>query len=168
MEKFAIEVENFSYSYGNGDILRSVGFSVKKGEYLTIVGPNGAGKTTLLKNMIRILTGGTGGIKINGTEVRHFKQKDLAKEMSYVPQPDARAYPFKVHEFILLSKYPYLNPFSMVTAEDEREVDEALEAVHMSRFKERDMGTLSSGEHQKIMISASLIQKADILLLDEP
>jgi len=168
MEKYAVEVENFSYSYGNGEVVRSVGFHVKEGEYLTIVGPNGAGKTTLLKNIIRILAGGSGKIKVKGIDIKDYDQKKLAREMSYVPQSDGRSYPFSVREFILLSKYPYLNPFSRITPDNECEVNEALEAVHMSRFKDREMGALSSGERQKIMISASLIQRANILLLDEP
>jgi iron complex transport system ATP-binding protein len=92
----------------------------------------------------------------------------LAKIISYVPQPDGRMYPFGVWEFILMSKYPYINPFSKITSKDEMEVDEVLDSVHMSRFKNRDMTALSSGERQKVMIAASLIQKADIFLLDEP
>lgn len=168
MEEFAIEVKNFSYSYGNGGVLHSVDFHVTEGEYLTIVGPNGAGKTTLLKNIIRILTGGSGVIKVRGVDVKGYSQRELAKKISYVPQSDGRTYPFQVWEFILMSKYPYLNPFSRITSRDEREVDEVLETVHMMNFKNRDMNTLSSGERQKIMISASLIQRADIFLLDEP
>lgn len=168
MEKPAIRVKDFSYSFGNGDVLSSVSFSIAKGEYFSIVGPNGAGKTTILKNIIRILTGGRGVIEICGVDIKGFSQKELAKRISYVPQPDGRNYPFMVWEFILMSKYPYLNPFSKITVVDEREVDEVLETVHMGRFKNRDMNTLSSGERQKIMISASLVQKADIILLDEP
>ena len=168
MEEFAIEVKDFSYSFGNGDVLRSLDFYVKSGEYVSIVGPNGAGKTTLLKNIMGILRGGRGSITIRGTDVNSFRQKELAKEISYVPQPDGRRYPFLVWEFILMSKYPYLNPFSKITAEYAREVDEVLESVHMSRFKNRYMNTLSSGERQKIMISASLMQRADVFLLDEP
>lgn len=166
--KPAIEVKDLSYSYGNGEVLSSVSFQVHEGEYLTIVGPNGAGKTTLLKNIIRILRGGRGHINIRGVDVDIYSQRELAKIVSYVPQPDGRAYPFKVWEFILMSKYPYLNPFSRITSGDEREVDEVLEAVHMGRFKNRDMSALSSGERQKIMIAASLMQKAGIFLLDEP
>jgi iron complex transport system ATP-binding protein len=168
MQEFAIEVNNFSYSFGNGDVLNSASFNVRKGEYITIVGPNGAGKTTLLKNIIRILKGGKGTIKVKGIDIKGFNQRELAKEITYVPQPDGRRYPFRVDEFILMSKYPYLNPFSKITAQDESEVDDVLESVHMSRFKSRDMNTLSSGERQKIMISASLVQKAEIFLLDEP
>ncbi len=163
-----IEVSNFSYSFGNGDVLRSVSFKAAGGEYLSIVGPNGAGKTTLLKNIIRILTGGRGSVRVNGIDINFYSQKELAKIISYVPQPDGRMYPFQVREFILMGKYPHINPFSKITTEDEREVDGVLESVHMSRFKNRDMAALSSGERQKIMIAASLIQKADIFLLDEP
>jgi iron complex transport system ATP-binding protein len=168
MEKFVIEANNFSYSYGVENVLSSISFQVRKGEYISIVGPNGAGKTTLLKNIIRILVGGRGAIKVSGVDIRNFSQRELAKLISYVPQPDGRTYPFKVWEFILLSKYPYLNPFSKITIEDEKEIDRALESVHMRRFKNRHMDTLSSGERQKIMISASLIQRTDVLLLDEP
>lgn len=168
MEEFAIEINNFSYSFGNGDVLSSVSFGIEKGKYLSIVGPNGAGKTTLLKNIMRILEGGRGLLKVNGIDLKGFSQRELAKKISYVPQPNGRNYPFQAWEFILMGKYPYLNPFSKITAADERDVDEALESVHMSRFKNRDMNTLSSGERQKIMIAASLIQKADIFLLDEP
>ena len=143
-------------------------FHVLEGEYLTIVGPNGSGKTTVLKNIIRILAGGSGIIKVKGIDVKDFSQKELAKKISYVPQADGRIYPFQVWEFILMSKYPHLNPFSKITSQDEREVEGVLETVHMSQFKDRDMNTLSSGERQKIMIAASLIQRADIFLLDEP
>lgn len=169
MSKIAIEVDNFSYSFGNGDVLKSVSFAIWKGEYISIVGPNGAGKTTLLKNIMRILTGGMGDIRINGVDIKKFIQRELAKEISYVPQPDGRAYPFSVKEFVLISKYPYLNPFLRINAKElEKEAEDVLESVHMERFKDRDMSALSSGERQKIMIAASLIQKASILLLDEP
>lgn len=168
MKKPVIEVNNFSYSFGNGDVVSSVDFDVEKGEYISIVGPNGAGKTTLLKNIMRILTGGRGVIKVKGIDIKRFDQRELAKEISYVPQPDVKRYPFQVWEFILMGKYPHLNPFSKITTKDEHEVDAVLESVHMSHFKNRDMNTLSSGERQKIMICASLVQKADIFLLDEP
>jgi iron complex transport system ATP-binding protein len=168
MEKFVIEIKDFSYSFGNGDVLNSVSFNAKKGEYLSIIGPNGAGKTTLLKNIIRILKGGRGSMRIKDIDVTSYNQRELAKIISYVPQADGRNYPFRVREFILISKYPHLNPFSKITSEDEKEADEVLESVHMSRFKNRDMATLSSGERQKIMIAASLMQKAEIFLLDEP
>jgi len=168
MERFAVEVEDFSYSYGNGEVIRSLGFRVREGEYVTIVGPNGAGKTTMLKNIMRILTGGTGVIKVKGRDVISYGQKELAREISYVPQSNGKYYPFSVREFVLLSKYPYLNPFSRVTPNDERELEEVLETVHMKRLKDRHMNALSSGERQKVMISASLMQKSNILLLDEP
>ncbi len=166
--EFALEVDNLSYSYGNGTVLDRVSFCVEKGGYLSIVGPNGAGKTTLLKNIVRILRKTQGAIKINGIDSHALVQRELAKMVSYVPQPDGSRYPFSVREFVLMGKYPFLNPFSRITKEDEREVETVLESVHMVQLKDRDMDTLSAGERQKVMICASLIQKADILLLDEP
>lgn len=168
MKNPAIEVNNLSFSFGNGAVLNSVSFNVEEGEYLAIVGPNGAGKTTLLKNIMRILSGGSGYIRVAGTDIRNYGQRELARKISYVPQPDGRHYPFSAREFILMGKYPYLNPFSRIGPQDEYEAEQVLDSVHMRPFKDRGMDTLSSGERQKIMIAASLIQKAEIFLLDEP
>ena len=166
-EIFALEVRDFSYSFGKVNILNSLTFNVRAGERLSILGPNGAGKTTLLKNIIGILKG-TGAIKVMGRDILNYSRRDLAKNVAYVPQADAANYPFQVWEFVLMSKYPYLNTFSRITSGFESEVDIALESVHMGSFKERFMNTLSSGERQKILICACLVQNAKILLLDEP
>jgi len=168
VKKPALEVSGFSFSFDGAPALKSVSFEIEEGEYVSVLGPNGAGKTTLLKNIIGVLKGGQGAIKIGREETKDFGQRELAKKISYVPQADGSAYPFTVWEFILLSRYPYLNPFSEVTASDKREAEEALKTVHMSRFKDRDMHTLSSGERQKVMISSCLAQNAEIFLLDEP
>ncbi|MBN1871396.1 MAG: ABC transporter ATP-binding protein [Candidatus Omnitrophica bacterium] len=167
METFAIELKKFSYSFGNGYVLDSLAFKIKAGEYVSVVGPNGSGKTTLLKNIVGILKG-SGSINVLGRDIVHYSRRDLAKNIAYVPQSDGRSYPFQVREFILMSKYPYLNPFSRYGSRYELEVERALESVHMTGFKTRFMNMLSSGERQKIMICASLVQNAKILLLDEP
>ena len=73
-EGTVLEAKNFSISLGGKEILREVSFSVRRGEYVAIVGPNGAGKTTLLKCFDRLLTGGTGELKIEGMEHYRFRQ----------------------------------------------------------------------------------------------
>ena len=164
----AIEVHGFSFAIEKKPILRDVSFSVIQGEYLSIVGPNGAGKTTLLKCMDRILTGGTGEITVFGRPLADYRQKELARRISYVPQADGRVFPFTVEQFILMGRYPYLSPFTSISQEDRRAVRDALEVTRTAEFAGRLLDTLSGGERQKVYIAAALAQGADILLLDEP
>lgn len=164
----ALEIEGFSFRLGKKEILRDVSFSVQVGEYLSIIGPNGAGKTTLLKCLDRILRGGQGTVRILGQPLEHFGQRELARRISYVPQADGRLFPFTVEQFVLMGRYPYLSPFSSLSAEDRQAVHEALELTGTGEFAERLLNTLSGGERQKVFIAAALAQGAQILLLDEP
>ncbi len=163
-----IEIADFSFSIGRKVILKDVSLTVRDGEYLAIIGPNGAGKTTLLKCIDRIYTGGTGTIKVDGRPLGRYSQRELAKLISYVPQTEGRLFPFTVHEFVMMGRYPHLSPFSAVTREDEAVVAEALTLTGTTEFAERHLDTLSGGERQKVFIAAALAQGAKILLLDEP
>jgi len=163
-----IELRRFSFRIGRKEILRDVSFAVRRGEYLTIVGPNGAGKTTLLKCIDRILPGGSGEIEVCGRPLADYRQKELARRISYVPQADGRTFPFTVEQFVLMGRYPYLNPFSSIGPEDRQAVREAMGMTGTAMFADRMLGTLSGGERQQVYIAAALAQGAEVLLLDEP
>jgi len=163
-----IQLRNFSFRIGRKEILRGVSFAVRQGEYLTIVGPNGAGKTTLLKCIDRILPGGSGSIEVGGRPLASYRQKELARRISYVPQADGRTFPFTVEQFVLMGRYPYLNPFSSIGQEDRQAVRDAMEMTGTAAFADRMLATLSGGERQQVYIAAALAQGAEVLLLDEP
>lgn len=163
-----LEIAGFSFRIGTKEILRDVSFSVARGEYLSIVGPNGAGKTTLLKCLDRIYRGGTGRIMVFGQSLPSYRQRDLARRLSYVPQADGRVFPFTVEQFVLMGRYPYLNPFSSVSHDDMDAVRRVMERTGIDEFAHRKLDTLSGGERQKVYIAAALAQGAEVLLLDEP
>ncbi len=163
-----LEIDKFSFQIGSKEILRDVSFSVRQGEYLSIVGPNGAGKTTLLKCLDRIYRGGTGKITVFDQPLESYRQRDLARRLSYVPQADGRVFPFTVEQFVLMGRYPYLNPFSSVGHEDMEAVQQVMERTGVDEFAHRKLDTLSGGERQKVYIAAALAQGAEVLLLDEP
>jgi iron complex transport system ATP-binding protein len=165
---WVIEIRGFSFSVGKKQILRDVSFAVAKGEYLSIVGPNGAGKTTLLKCIDRILTGGTGEIRVRGRALESYRQRELAKLLSYVPQADGRGCSYTVEQFVLMGRYPYLSPFLAIGREDRQAVRETLELTETTQFADRLLDTLSGGERQKVYVAAALAQGAGVMLLDEP
>ncbi len=163
-----IDLEAYRFRIGGKEILRDISFAVRKGEYVSIVGPNGAGKTTLLKCISRIHKGGHGKIAVAGRNIDRYSQRDLALEISYVPQAEGRNAPFTVYEIVMMGRYPYLSPFSPPGAPDIAAVREALSVTGTSQFSDRLLGTLSGGERQKVYIAAALAQEASVLLLDEP
>jgi len=163
-----IEVSGFYLKLGGKDILRDVSLAVKEGEFVSIIGPNGAGKTTLLKCIMRILTGGTGEIRVAGRALDSYTQRELARVVGYVPQADGRTFPFTVREFVMMGRYPHLSPFSSTTPEDEAAVAGAMEMTGCGAFADRQLDTLSGGERQGAFVAAALAQGASLLLLDEP
>jgi len=163
-----VRVDGYSFSLGEKTILRDVCFEVFRGETLAIVGPNGAGKTTLLKCLDRILVGGTGRIEVFGQPLESYRQKELARRISYVPQADGRVAPFTVEQFVLMGRYPHLSPFTSISRDDRRIAREAMQGTGVLPFADRPLTTLSGGERQKVYIAAALAQGAEVLLLDEP
>ncbi len=167
-QKHAVEVEQLSFEIAEKMILLDVSFRVRQAEYLSIIGPNGAGKTTLIRCLNRILRPSAGEIRIKGRRLPEYTQKELAKAVSYVPQMRGGLFPFTVREFVMLGRYPHLSPFSSVSEQDRRKVDEALELTGTYAFADRKINSLSGGEFQKVSIASALAQEADIMLLDEP
>ena len=168
MNEPVIEIIGLSLVLGGKRILRDVSLAVPGGQHLSIVGPNGAGKTSLVKCLMGIWKKWSGEIRIEGRSLVETPQKELARAISYVPQADSRLFPFTVRHFVLMGRYPHLNPFSAPGAEDHRAVEEAMEITGTAMFRERDIRTLSGGERQKVFIAGALAQGARVLLLDEP
>lgn len=167
MVRTLIEIENLSLSLAGQTILQDISFTVTQGDHLAIVGPNGAGKTTLLKCLIRLLHG-SGIIRLSGRKLENYSQKEMARKIAYVPQLNNQSLPFTVQEFVLMGRYPHLSPFSAIGPGDRHAVDQALGLTDTGQFINRSLDTLSAGERQKVLIAASLVQGAGILLLDEP
>jgi iron complex transport system ATP-binding protein len=167
MTRAIIEVDNLSLSLNKKAILHGISLTIAQGERLAIVGPNGAGKTTLLKCLARLLNC-KGSIKLLDRKITDYNQKELARIIAYVPQPDSASLPFTVKEFVLMGRYPHLSPLSTLGPEDYRVAEHALALTDTCQFLNQSLDTLSAGERQKVLIAASLVQEANILLLDEP
>lgn len=168
MNKPAIQINDLSLSLSGKEILKGISLEVNRGEYISIIGPNGAGKTSLVKCISRIYTNWSGSVEINGTDINRSSQRELARQLSYVPQAEGRALPFTVFEFVLMGRYPHLSPFTSISCADKEMVSQILDKAGLTPFSERKLDTLSGGERQMVFIAAALAQGADILLLDEP
>ena len=163
-----ISVSNLQASYGDRRVLHGISLEVPEGSFLAIVGPNGAGKSTLLKCLNRIHADYTGSIRLQGQETSQLPQRELTRRLGYVPQLQGDLPGFEVMDFLLMSRYPHLSPFSTPASADFAAAERALAATGMEAYARRRIDLLSGGERQKILLAAALVQEASILLLDEP
>ncbi|ASJ07729.1 iron ABC transporter permease [Thermococcus siculi] len=145
-----------SFSYGEREVLRNVGFTAERGELFSIIGPNGAGKSTLLKAMVGILEP-EGSVRLDGRNILTMKPKERAKLITYVPQSSFPEFAFTIEEFVEMGAY--------ATRGD---VESALKRVGLWERRREQVTNLSGGEYQLALIARALAQGSEVILLDEP
>ncbi len=165
----ALAINSLSLSIRGKPILRGVSANVGAGEVWSIIGPNGAGKSTLLKCLMRIHGGWTGKVLLRGRDLAVFSQRELARQVAYVPQAGGnQAFPFTVREYVRLGRYAWSGFFGSPHPEDATRVENAIERTDIGGLAQRTLDTLSGGERQKVFLAAALAQGSGLLLLDEP
>ena len=159
---YIIELSNITKSFNDRVILDDVSLSVKKGEFLTILGPSGCGKTTLLRLLAGFNSATKGEIRIGG------------EVMTDVP-PHLRPVNTVFQRYAL---FPNYNVFDNIAfglklqkvdkKEIEQRVKRALKMVGMTDYEHRDVQSLSGGQQQRVAIARAIVNRPQVLLLDEP
>ena len=160
-----LAVNGIEFRYGSRTILENVGFTVQKGEFLSILGNNGAGKSTLLKTLNKILSPKKGSILLEGQEVAKLSRLAIALKMAYVSQ-HYESNRQTVFDAVLLGRKPHIK--WEATAADLALVQGILVRTGLGEFALRYLDELSGGELQKVVIARALAQEPEVLLLDEP
>ena len=168
MKTSAIVVEDLSVQFGDSVILQEISMEVQRGDFLTVIGPNGAGKSTLLRCLDGIIEPSGGRVLMNGAPLADLNRRELARTVSYVPQPEANSLEFTVRAFVEMGRYPHLSAWAAPTQNDVAVVVETMELTGISTLADRQLASLSGGERQRASIAAALAQGGSILLLDEP
>ena len=162
-----IELRDVSVRLGGNVIVDSLGMDVPGSTWVGIIGPNGAGKTTLL----RCLTGAvaySGSVRIGDDRVADLDRRSLARLIAYVPQLPYIPRAMTVTDYVLMGRTPYISYFGMETASDLRVVTDVLGRLELAGFARRQLGSLSGGELQRVVLGRALAQQAPVLVLDEP
>ena len=164
-EGYILQVKGLHYSYPDGQVaLRDVSLNLYQGEKVALVGPNGAGKSTLMLHLNGILKG-NGDIQVGGLPLVDGYLPVIRAMVGLVFQnPDDQLFSPTVFDDVAFG------PLHMGFKEEEvlARVDEALEQVSMSNYRDRLSHHLSVGEKKRIAIATVLAMRPQILLLDEP
>ncbi|MFW5450170.1 MAG: ABC transporter ATP-binding protein [Methylophagaceae bacterium] len=163
-----LDVQGLSVKADKQVLLADISFQLQQADYLCVLGPNGAGKSTLLKILMGIIQTTTGDITLNQHSLSTLNQKQLARQISYVPQAHGHLLQFTVIDFIKMGRYAYQTAFSDWLESDQHAMEHAIDITNTHAFLNRQMPTLSGGELQRVMIAAALCQQTPLLLLDEP
>ena len=165
----SLEIKELAFAYPDGNqALYGVNLSIQKGERVALLGPNGAGKTTLVMHMNGIHPTSHGSIHVAGQLVDSKNKESIKQIRSKVgivfQDPDDQLFMPTVGEDVAFGPYN----MGLRDAELSKVVDEALELVGMSEFKDRPPHLLSFGQRRRVAVATVLAMKPEILILDEP
>lgn len=157
-----LTVKNLKKSFGQHQVLKGVDFSVKSGDFLSLLGPSGCGKTTILRIICGLETADEGSVWVDDrdvTKVRPEKRNIGLVFQNYALFPSMNVAK-NVGYGLKMQKVPKM--------EIEDRVREALELVKLGGYESRKVTQLSGGEQQRVALARALVTRPDILLLDEP
>jgi heme exporter protein A len=154
-----LEVTGLSCRRGGRPVVRTLSFTVARGELLALTGRNGSGKTTLLRALALLVTADEGGIRWRGADVRHDRD-GWRRQIAWLGHLDGLKGDLSVRE-------------NLVTACHLREasatrVDEALAAFDLAPLANRAARTLSAGQRRRAALARVAAADAPLWLLDEP
>lgn len=157
-----LRIENVSKTFDDNLVVDNISLEIRKGEFFTLLGPSGCGKTTLLRMIAGFVTPDSGKILLNNQDITDLPPERRPLHtifQSYALFPhmtvfDNVAFPLKMAKW----NQDKINA----------QVEELLDDVRLTKFANRYPGELSGGQKQRVAIARSLVDRPQILLLDEP
>lgn len=141
--------------------LDNVSFTVKKGEFLTIVGENGAGKSTLSRVILGITVPEEGSVTVDGS---------VKGKIGYLPQQSSaqRDFPASVYEVVLSGNIGATKLFPFYSRAQKARARGYMEMLGISPLAKKSYRALSGGQQQRVLLARALCAADEVLLLDEP
>ena len=160
-----ITIKKVGVSYAmQPHVLKNCNATIEGPTITGIIGPNGAGKSTLLKAILGLIQS-SGEILIDGEPTKKVLQK-----IAYVEQKSQIdfTFPNTIRECVALGRTVKKKPLQRLTKEDWEKVDAAIEEVGLTDLASRQIGALSGGQFQRVLLARCMVQEAQYIFLDEP
>lgn len=159
----AIKAESVSKSFGRTKAVDNLNLAVETGEIRGLLGPNGSGKSTTMKVILGILKPDAGRVTVYGVDVKE-RPVEARRMIGYVPEIP------HLYEYLTAAEYlDFVGVAYGIEPEARRQrVEELLQALQMEEHVNEVMSGFSQGMKQKIALTASLLHRPKVLILDEP
>ena len=155
-----LSVKNLNKRFGKKQVLFDVSFNIEEGEILGFIGPNGAGKTTTIKLILGLQSINSGEVYINGIDMKKDFVKAIEKVGAIVESPDMYMYLSGRKNLELVAR--------MYENVDEERIDEVIKITGLENRINDKVSKYSLGMRQRLGIAAALINRPNLLILDEP
>jgi ABC-2 type transport system ATP-binding protein len=159
----AIDVQRIVKKFGDVTAVKGISFTVDPGEIFGLLGPNGAGKSTLIRMMTTLLQPTEGTAKVNGFDIV-TQADDVRKSIGVIPQAMTSDLELSVEENLLI----YAKLYGVPREKRSRLIDELLQAVELSEWRDKQVKNLSGGMRRRVEIARGLVHEPRIFFLDEP
>ena len=166
--KNSVETKALAIGYGKAALARDIALGAAKGQVLALIGPNGAGKSTLLKTLAGQLAPLGGAVLLDGQELARIPGNARAQKLALMLPHTRRTELTTCFEFAAAGRIPYTGRLGILSAEDKKQVQNALELVGAAHLADRDFNCVSDGQRQRILLARAVCQQPQVLLLDEP
>ncbi len=176
-----VRVDNLKLVRDGRTTLSDITLDIPSGHRVAIIGPNGAGKSTLLSTLAGTLSRQratlTGAVSLtpqtpttaaNPIDVLAAKRGSLAEQLSYMPQSQDLPFAHSALDVVLMGGAHRRGTFGFASAADREAALEALNAVGVSHLVDEPITRLSGGERQRVLFAMQCVQRAPLMLLDEP
>jgi zinc transport system ATP-binding protein len=168
MEQAMINIEQVSFGYEGTNVLEDACLRVDRGSYTGIMGCNGSGKSTLLRIILGQLKASKGKVEIFEQAIESFRQWHSIGYISQVGLNVKKSFPATAEEIVMMSLYQEIGLFRFPKALQKEKVYNALKLTHMEQYAKRQIGSLSGGQLQRVLLAKTLVNKPKLLILDEP
>ena len=168
MDNYYFQMDQLSVGYNKKALIHDICIGIKKGEIVTLIGPNGSGKSTILKSITRQLQIIGGKVYFDQQNLNSLSFRDLSTRMAVVLTDRMKPELMTCHDIVATGRYPYTGRLGILTKEDEKIVEDAMEVVHAKELGNRDFNNISDGQRQRVLLARAICQEPDIIILDEP
>ena len=151
-----LEAEDVSFSYGSRSVLDRISFRAGEGEFVALLGINGSGKSTLLDIVSGFRNPEAGSITINGRTQRQWSRREIAQQVSHLPQAIHADLPFTAEQLVGMGRYPHTDRW-FESDEDQRHIRAAMERTSCWGQRHRAFRSLSGGERQRVLLSPRML-----------
>jgi ABC-2 type transport system ATP-binding protein len=157
-----IKVQNLTKKFNNYLAVNNISFTLERGKTLGLLGPNGCGKTTSIGMMLGLITPSSGEVLINDKNVNSASRNDLLSKMNfaspYIELPKKLTVRQNLEVYGRLYGIKDLKNIIAQISDD----------LNLNNFLNKKTGELSSGQKNRVSLAKSLINKPEVLFLDEP